>query len=364
MPSDATWFRDAKFGLFIHYGLYSVPAGEWRGKPMGRNRYAEWIRMQWNWPAPGGIPRADYDALIPQFNPAAFDADAIVREAANAGMRYVVFVTKHHDGFALWHSQASRYGIDATPSHRDLVAEISAACRARGLKVGFYYSHWLDWEHPGGGLPPWPEIRADPPVTQPSDDMYERYWTEKCLPQVRELIDGFSPDLLWFDSWGNTRGRQLTPDRLGRLVSLIRTRSPRTLINSRIGPVDDVDFLSMDDNQFPPKMIPRPWETSGTTNRSWAYNKFDFDYKPTKLLLRSPGRQREPKREFPAEHRPPRRRQHPRRRGPPPARNRRLDEREPRRGLRHPPRRRPRARLGPDRPQRAAALPVRLRCPR
>jgi alpha-L-fucosidase len=288
MPADATWFRDAKFGLFVHYGLPAIPAGEWRGKRMGRNHYAEWIRMQWGWPAPGGIPRADYDTLIGQFNPVAFDADALVGEAAAAGMRYVVFVTKHHDGFAMWHSRVSPYGMDATPSHRDLVAEVTAACRKHGLKVGFYYSHWLDWDHPGGGLPPWPEIKADPPVQQPSDAMYERYWTEKCLPQVRELIDGFGPDLFWFDSWGDRTAAQLTPDRLGRLVALIRARSPRTLINSRIGPgATDVDFLSMDDNHFPPKRIARPWETSGTTNRSWGFNQFDFDYKPTKVLIRS-----------------------------------------------------------------------------
>ena len=287
MPADTTWFRDAKFGLFVHYGLYSIPAGEWRGKRMGRNHYAEWIRKQWNWPAPGGISRADYDTLLPQFNPTAFDADQLVREAANAGMRYVVFVTKHHDGFALWHSRVSPYSTDATPSHRDLVAEVTAACRRHGLKVGFYYSHWQDWEYPGGGLPPWPEIKADPPVQQPTHAMYERYWTQKCLPQVAELIENFDPDLFWFDSWGNRTAAQLTPDRLGRLVGLIRTRSPRTLINSRIGPHVDADFVSMGDNEFPKAALARPWETSGTTNRSWAYNRFDFDYKPTRVLLRS-----------------------------------------------------------------------------
>jgi alpha-L-fucosidase len=287
MPADTTWFRDAKFGLFVHYGLPAIPAGEWRGVRMGRNHYAEWIRMQWNWPKPGGIPRADYDTLIPQFNPVAFDADAMIREAANAGMRYIVFVTKHHDGFALWHSKVSRYGMDATPSHRDLVAEVTAACRKHGLRVGFYYSHWQDWDHPGGGQPPWPETKGDPTVQQPTDAMYERYWTEKCLPQVAELIENFPPDLFWFDSWGHRRDAQLTPDRLGRLVSLIRTRSPRTLINSRIGPHQDVDFLSMDDNQFPAQLIAQPWETSGTTNHSWGYNQFDFDYKPTRFLLRA-----------------------------------------------------------------------------
>jgi alpha-L-fucosidase len=284
---DTTWFADAKFGLFVHFGLYAIPAGEWHGKTMGRNHYSEWIRKQWGWPDPTGIPIADYDTLISQFNPTAFDADFIIREAANAGMKYMVFVTKHHDGFAMWHSSVSRYSMDATPSRRDLVAEMTGACRKYGLKVGFYYSHWLDWEYPGGGLPPWPEIKADPPIQQPSDEMYEKYWTEKCLPQVKELIDGFSPDLFWFDSWGDRTGSQLTKNRLDRLVNLIRTSSPKTLINSRIGPSEHFDFQSTDDNSFPNKKLAGLWETSGTMNRSWGFNKFDFDYRTTKVLLRS-----------------------------------------------------------------------------
>ncbi len=269
----------------MHFGLYSIPAGEWHGKKMGRNHYSEWIRKQWNWPDPAGIAKADYDTLISQFNPTAFDADFIIREAAAAGMKYMVFVTKHHDGFALWHSSVSRYSMDATPSQRDLVAEMTAACRKHGLKVGFYYSHWLDWEYPGGGLPPWPEIKADPPIQQPSDEMYEKYWTEKCLPQVRELIDGYGPDLFWFDSWGDRTSKQLTQSRLDRLVDLIHKRSPAAIINSRIGPSERFDFQSMDDNSFPNKKLDHLWETSGTMNHSWGFNKFDFDYKPTKFFL-------------------------------------------------------------------------------
>jgi alpha-L-fucosidase len=284
---DTTWFHDAKFGLFIHFGLYAIPAGEWKGKKMGRNHYAEWIRYQWNYPQPGGISRKDYDTLIPQFNPTAFDAELIIREAAAAGMKYMVLVTKHHDGFALWHSAVSSYSMDATPSKRDLVAEMTAACRRHGMKVGFYYSHWLDWEHPGGGLPPWPEIKTDPPIQQPSDEMYEKYWTEKCLPQVKELIDGYTPDLLWFDSWGDRTESQLTKSRLDRLVDLVRTRGQEILINSRIGPSEQFDFQSTDDNAFPNKKLNYLWETSGTMNHSWGYNKFDFDYRTPKFLLRS-----------------------------------------------------------------------------
>ncbi len=288
MPQpDNTWFRDAKFGLFMHFGLYSLPAGEWKGKKMGRNAYAEWIRYQWGYPDAGGIPKADYDTLIQQFNPTQFNADFIIKEAANAGMKYLVVTTKHHDGFAMWHSRVSKYSVDATPSHRDIIAELTAACRKYGLKVGFYYSHWLDWEYPGGGLPPWPELKADPEIQQPTDDAYEKYWAEKCLPQVQELIENFSPDLFWFDSWGAKSHQQITPARIGRLINLIRNKSPKTLINGRIGTNEGVDFMSTDDNAFPEKHIETPWETSGTMNHSWGYNKFDHAWRSPHELLRS-----------------------------------------------------------------------------
>lgn len=287
--SPIDWFRDAKFGLFMHFGLPSIPAGVWDGHVMGRNWYAEWIRMQHKWPAPGGIAREQYDALIPQLDIANFSAEFIIAEAARAGMKYLVVTTKHHDGFALWNTHVvPEYSIRATPSGRDMIAELAAACRRHGLKVGFYYSHWLDWQHPGGGLPPWPERHDDPPLQQPPDALYEQYWTEKCLPQVDELMSMFDPDLFWFDSWyskTDTRKTQLTPDRLGRLIGLIRKRSPRVLINSRVGTEEGVDFLSMDDNHFPDKLIGRAWETSGTMNRSWGYHRLDFAWKSTRTIL-------------------------------------------------------------------------------
>jgi alpha-L-fucosidase len=157
--------------MFIHFGLYSIPAGVWDGKRMARNDYAEWIRFQHNWPEPGGIPKERYDMLLEQFAPKSFDADLWIREAKNAGMKYFLITAKHHDGFALWESRVSGYNVvKATPFKRDILAELTAACRRHGLKVGFYYSHWLDWEHPGGALPPWPEMKGDPPLKQPSQE--------------------------------------------------------------------------------------------------------------------------------------------------------------------------------------------------
>jgi alpha-L-fucosidase len=287
-PSRTAWFEEARFGMFIHFGLYSIPAGEWDGKRMGRNDYAEWIRMQHNWPnTPVGIPRADYDKLLAQFNPARFDADAWADAIHRAGMRYLVITAKHHDGFALWKSKVSRYNVvDATPFGRDLLAELAAACRKRDIRFGVYYSHWLDWDHPGGAQPPWPEIKPDPVMVQPSQEAYQKYWDEKCLPQVAEICDHLKPDFIWFDSWGGKSRGFLTDARLDRLIALVRERAPGCLINSRIGRREGVDLLSMGDNQFPSQGFDLPWETSGTLNHSWGYNRFDHKWKPVTQLVR------------------------------------------------------------------------------
>ena len=283
---NSAWFTEARFGMFIHFGLYSVPGGVWNGRVMGRNAYAEWIRMQEGWPNQGGIPKNEYDTLLKQFNPEYFDADEWVSEAKLAGMRYLIITAKHHDGFALWNSGVSDYNVvKATPFKRNIIAEITAACRKYGLKVGFYYSHWQDWEYPGGGLPPWPEIPGDPVVHQPSQEEFDRYWSQKCLPQVEELIQNYHPDLLWFDSWGNRKEELLTPARLRQLISLVRKLSPQTLINSRIGTMEGIDFISTDDNDFSSHGFQMPWETSGTMNRSWGYNRTDIMWKSTQSLL-------------------------------------------------------------------------------
>jgi alpha-L-fucosidase len=158
--------------------------------------------------------------------------------------------------------------------------------------VGFYYSHWQDWEHPGGGRPK-EENPAEPTLLrrQPSQEAFERYWTEKCLPQVAELIEGYRPDLFWFDNW--RAAEHLTPERLDRLIALVRERSPDCLINSRIGTTwnhprgdESVDYLSMHDNHFPTETIGRPWETSGTMNRSWGYHQLDFAWKSSGQFIR------------------------------------------------------------------------------
>ena len=289
------WMAQTRFGMFVHFGLYSIPAGVWRGEAMGRNHYSEWIRTQWRWPEPtAGIPRADYDVLLAQFNPTRFHAEEWIGQAARAGMRYFVITAKHHDGFALWDSAVSTYDLAATPfgaTGRDLLGELAAACRQHGVKLGFYYSHWQDWEHAGGAVPPWPAMKNDPPRTQPSEAEFQRYWDEKCLPQVAELIARYQPDMFWFDTWGQAAKNQITPARRDQLIQLIRERAPLCMINGRIAAhaPAGADFISMGDNQFPDaKNAPKvPWETPGTMNHSWGYHRLDFQWKNFDRLLTS-----------------------------------------------------------------------------
>jgi len=280
------WFVDSRFGMFIHFGLYSIPAGVWEGKIEGRNMYAEWIQKQGNWPA--GIKDKDYQDLAKQFNPEKFSAERWVIEAKNAGMKYIIVTAKHHDGFALWPSKVSSFNVmDATPFKRDIIGELAKACDKFGLKLGLYYSHWQDWEDKGGAKPPM-EFKSVPPPVQVTDAQFGNYWKNKCLPQVRELIENYHPALLWFDTWG--KPEVITDQRLDELINLVHRLDPNCLINSRIlmghpAISDKVDFLSMGDNSFPTTTIDQPWETPGTMNYSWGYHRLDYHWESTKSLL-------------------------------------------------------------------------------
>ena len=287
LPSSE-WFEEAKFGMFIHFGLYSVAGGEWQGKPVQRNKYAEWLRAQALWPE-RMLTRKEYDTLLQAFNPTKFDAEQWVLAARQAGMRYLIVTAKHHDGFALWPSKVSDYNVvEATPFQRDLLGELAQACQKHGLKLGFYYSHWQDWGN-GGAMPPWPVQEKDYAVTQPSDQAYEKYWYEFCLPQVKELLVNYEPDLMWFDSW-HEPSPALTDRRVADLVALVRSTRPQCLINGRINfkqqeSSEQIDFLSMNDNYIPDTGSAKPWEAPGTMNDSWGYNKNDYGWKPSATLL-------------------------------------------------------------------------------
>jgi alpha-L-fucosidase len=253
------WFREAKYGLFIHWGLYAIPAGEWEGKRV--RGIGEWIMFR------AQIPVPVYEGLAKQWNPVKFDPDAWVQLAQDAGMKYIVITSKHHDGFALYDSKVSAFDVvDATPFKRDILKELAAACAKRGMRLGFYYSQAQDWHEKNGMGNTWdfgPDEKKD----------YDQYLRDKAEPQVKELLTGYGPvALIWFDT-----PRQMTPERGQRFVDIVRTTQPETLIDGRLGIAGD--YVSTGDNFIPGEVSAEAWETPATINHTWGYRKDDYDWK-------------------------------------------------------------------------------------
>jgi alpha-L-fucosidase len=253
------WFHEAKYGLFIHFGLYAIPAGEWKGKRIPG--IGEWIMNR------AQIPVREYERLAAGFNPFHFNADEWVQLASDAGMKYIVITAKHHDGFALYDSKVSAYDIvDATPFKRDLLKELADACAKRGMHLGFYYSQSQDWHDPNGAGNNWdfaPDEKKD----------YDKYLREKAEPQVRELLTGYGPvALVWFDT-----PRMMTPVRAQRFVDIVRSVQPATLIDGRLGMAGD--YATTGDNVIPPTVQYDAWETPATINHTWGYKHYDLDWK-------------------------------------------------------------------------------------
>ncbi len=257
------WFRQAKFGLFIHWGLYCIPAGEWKGQPVPG--IGEWIMNR------AKIPVAEYEQLAKQFNPVKFNAEEWVQMAEDAGMKYIVITSKHHDGFAMYGSQVSKYNIvDATPFHRDPLKELSAACARHNIKFGFYYSQSQDWHEPAGMGNTW-DFGPD----AEKDSIYDSYLRGKAEPQVKELLTGYGPvALIWFDT-----ARMMTGERGPRFIDLMRTIQPAALIDGRLGVKGD--YRSTGDNQIPNEVLKEDWEVPATLNHTWGFKKDDTDWKTT-----------------------------------------------------------------------------------
>jgi alpha-L-fucosidase len=259
------WFREAKYGLFIHWGLYAIPAGEWKGERVPG--IGEWIMNR------AKIPVGEYEKLAAQFNPVKFDADAWVQLAQDAGMKYIVLTSKHHDGFALFKSAASRYNIvDATPFKRDVIKELAAACAKRNMRLGFYYSQAQDWHEANGAGNNWdfvPNAKKD----------FDQYLRDKAEPQIREILTNYGPvALIWFDT-----PQLMTPERSQRLTDLVRTLQPQTLIDGRLGA--EGDYISTGDNIVPGEKMTQAWETPATINHTWGYRKDDADWKSPGTII-------------------------------------------------------------------------------
>ncbi len=253
------WFRDAKYGLFIHWGLYAIPAGQWNGKRSPG--LGEWVMFR------STVPVKEYEKLAPRFNPVKFNADEWVKVAKDAGMKYIVITSKHHDGFALFKSRASSYNIvDATPFKRDVLKELADACARQGIRLGFYYSQSQDWHEPNGAGNTW-DFGDD----EKKD--YDQYLRGKAEPQVRELLTGYGPvALIWFDT-----PRMMTGDRPQRFANIVRSLQPNTLIDGRLG--TEGDYRSTGDNVIPPDVAGDAWEVPATINHTWGYRTDDTDWK-------------------------------------------------------------------------------------
>jgi alpha-L-fucosidase len=272
------WWREARFGMFIHWGLYSVPAGTWNNKRVPS--IGEWIMNN------ASIPVADYKALARSFNPRAFNAHDIVALAKAAGMKYIIITAKHHDGFAMFDSKADSFNIVAsTPFHRDPIRELAEECKTQGVKLGFYYSQDQDWTAPGGaaylkGNHTLPSHHWDPA----QDGDFATYLHNKAIPQLRELLSNYGdfPAVIWFD----TPTADMTPALAGEIVALIN-QHPNLIWNNRLGGGYKGD-TDTPEQYIPAKGYPgRDWEACMTMNRTWGFKSYDHDFKSTKTLLRN-----------------------------------------------------------------------------
>jgi alpha-L-fucosidase len=283
------WWRDARFGMFIHWGLYAVPAGEYKGQRS--KEIGEWI-MSW-----ANIPRAEYEHFAEQFNPVKFDAAAWVATAKNAGMKYIVITSKHHDGFAIYDSAVSDYDIvDRTPYKKDPVAELAAATKKAGLKFCFYYSI-MDWHHPSQF------------VDAPGKDRTAGNHQNQMLPgqkpvyvaymkaQLKELVTKYDPAVLWFDGeWGDWWTEEDGQD----LYAYVRGLKPSIIINNRVGKGrKGMEGMNRTDREYsgdfgtPEQQIPAngipgvDWESCMTLNDTWGFKAYDDNWKSTETLVRN-----------------------------------------------------------------------------
>lgn len=298
--TNKEFFKQNKYGMMAHWGLYTLLGGEWNGKVI--DTYAEWIQ------ANQAIPNAQYQQLVHAFNPIMFNPDEWMKLAKDCGMSYFVFTSKHHDGFAMFHSKVDKFNVvDATPYKRDIVAQFGEACYKYGIKFGLYYSQELDWAHPHGGgythnAPcsgvTW-ENSWDFPNKHEKD--FSICFEEKIKPQVKEILTNYGDIfLVWFDT-----PHTILPAQSLELNQLVKSLQPQCLINSRIGN-GDYDYVSLGDNEVPPEAPPEGlaashdnsnalggykyspdglYETPATLNHTWSIKYADQDWKTPEQIL-------------------------------------------------------------------------------
>ena len=277
----AKWFVNDRLGMFIHWGVYSSAEGVWKGEELrNNNQYAEWIQYR------NRISKSEYLTLLDRFDWESIDPEKWVILAKESGMKYITLTAKHHDGFALWESQSSDYNIyNKSNKDRDIVKELADACKKHGLKMGLYYSHWIDWEDDRS----WDHTKEVYGIDYKN---YDRYWQEKVIPQMTELLTNYGEiSIIWFDMWIHHSRTIVSKQQLFQLKNLIRKLQPNCLINSRLGlsieEDKDVDFRTLGDNQLGKEKYEYPWQTPATIAHSWGYNSRQDKWKSTSTILKS-----------------------------------------------------------------------------
>ena len=261
------WWKDAKFGMFIHWGVYSVPAGAYNGKHFPG--IGEWIMNH------AKIPVAEYKQYAKQFNPVKYDPEAWVRMAKAAGMKYIVITSKHHDGFALFDSKVTDWDVvDASPYGKDLLKPLIAECRKQGIKIGLYYSQAQDWNHPGGAA-----SGGKWDTAQEGD--FDHYIDKIAIPQVREILKNYGGlDIIWWDT-----PQDMTPARAAKFMELLKDY-PNLVFNNRLGGGINGD------TETPEQFVPatgfpgRNWESCMTMNDTWGFKSDDHNWKSTATMIR------------------------------------------------------------------------------
>jgi alpha-L-fucosidase len=266
------WWSDARFGMFIHWGLYAHDGSFWKGQDGKTEHMMRHLK----------IPIVEYEKIAAEFNPTRFDADEWVRIAKNAGMKYMVITSKHHDGFAMYRSASNNFNIvEGSPWKRDPIRELADACKRQGLRFGVYYSLGRDWHDPD--VPT--DVKADGNRRSntwdyPDEDKkdFSKYFERKVKPQVRELVTQYAPAVMWFDT-----PEKITPAQSAELVRLIHSIKPDCIINQRVG--NRLGDYAVREQEIPGSGEPQPWETCMTLNRHWGWHKMDDNWKSTEQLV-------------------------------------------------------------------------------
>lgn len=261
------WWKEARFGMFIHWGLYAVPAGVWDGKDV--SGIGEWIMLR------GKIPTKDYQQFATKFNPVQFNADAWVKLAKDAGMKYIVITSKHHDGFAMFKSKDPFNIVDATPYKKDPIAALAEACKKYNIKFGLYYSQAQDWNHPGGAA------ASGGHWDSTQNGSMDKYIDDVAVPQVKEILSAYNPAIIWWDT-----PIDMNKNRADKIAAVLKPY-PSLITNNRLGGGYEGD-LETPEQYIPATGIPdKNWESCMTMNGTWGFKEKDNNWKSTQVLIRN-----------------------------------------------------------------------------